>query len=83
MEILFPIENEKLRKKVWHILELELGDTEKAHVMNDDGSFEKVKKDLLPGERINSQKIFGDEAAAAVKNLNPQNSRVFTPEMKI
>jgi len=42
-----------------------------------------VKKDLLPGERINSQKIFGDEAAAAVKNLNPQNSRVFTPEMKI
>lgn len=83
VEILFPIENEKLRKKVWHILELELGDTEKGHVMNDDGSFEKVKKDLLPGERINSQKIFGDEAAAAVKNLNPQNSRVFTPEMKI
>ncbi len=83
VEILFPIENEKLRKKVWHILELELGDTEKAHVMNDDGSFEKVKKDLLPEERINSQKIFGDEAAAAVKNLNPQNSRVFTPEMKI
>lgn len=83
VEILFPIENEKLRKKVWHILELELGDTEKAHVMNDDGSFEKVKKDLLPGERINSQKLFGDEAAAAVKNLNPQNSRVFTPEMKI
>ncbi|MBQ9305083.1 RNA degradosome polyphosphate kinase [Butyrivibrio sp.] len=83
VEILFPIENEKLRKKVWHILELELGDTEKAHVMNDDGSFEKVKKDLLPGERINSQKIFGDEAAAAVKNLNPQNSRVFTPEVKI
>ncbi|SEG48093.1 polyphosphate kinase [Butyrivibrio sp. Su6] len=83
VEILFPIENEKLRKKVWHILELELGDTEKAHVMNDDGSFEKVKKDLLPGERINSQKIFGDEAAAAVKNINPQNSRVFTPEMKI
>jgi len=83
VEILFPIENEKLRKKVWHILELELEDTEKAHVMNDDGSFEKVKKDLLPGERINSQKIFGDEAAAAVKNLNPQNSRVFTPEMKI
>ena len=83
VEILFPIENEKLRKKVWHILELELGDTEKAHVMNDDGSFEKVKKDLLPGERINSQKIFGDEAAAAAKNLNPQNSRVFTPEMKI
>ena len=83
VEILFPIENEKLRKKVWHILELELEDTEKAHVMNDDGSFEKVKKDLLPGERINSQKIFGDEAAAAAKNLNPQNSRVFTPEMKI
>ena len=83
VEILFPIENEKLRKKVWHILELELEDTEKAHVMNDDGSFEKVKKDLLPGERINSQKIFGDEAAAAAKILNPQNSRVFTPEMKI
>ncbi|SFP75697.1 polyphosphate kinase [Butyrivibrio proteoclasticus] len=83
VEILFPIENEKLRKKVWHILDMELRDTEKAHIMNEKGSFEKVKKDPASDEKINSQKIFGDEAAEAVKNINPQNSRVFIPEMKI
>ena len=84
VEIPFPIENEKLRKKVWHILDLELRDNEKAHVMNSRGDFEKVKESSSSSEeRINSQKIFGDEAASLGKVGNPQNSRVFTPEMKI
>ena len=84
VEILFPIENENLRKKIWHILDTELKDTDKAHIMNSKGDFEKIKrKDIAPEERVNSQKIFGDEAANAVKVGNPQNSRVFVPEMKI
>ena len=84
VELLFPIENEKLKKKVWHILDLELRDTEKAHIMNSKGSFEKVKEKISQSEeKINSQKIFGDEAAALGKLPSPQNSRVFTPEMKI
>ncbi len=84
VEILFPIENDKLRQKIWHILDLELKDTEKAHVMNKKGQFVKTKAEGKDSdEKINSQKIFGDEAAAAVKVLNSQNSRVFVPEMKI
>ena len=84
VEILFPIENEGLRKKIWHILDIELRDTEKAHIMNSKGNFEKIKKkDMAPEERINSQKIFGDEAFAAGKVGNTQNSRIFVPEMKI
>ncbi len=81
VEILFPIENENLRKKVWHILDTELRDTEKAHVMNSEGEFVKTK--ASDKEKVNSQKIFGDEAVLAAKKNNVQNSRVFVPEMKI
>ncbi|WP_034467192.1 RNA degradosome polyphosphate kinase [Butyrivibrio proteoclasticus] len=82
VEILFPVENPELRKKLWHILDLELKDNEKAHVMNKDGIYVKAKRNENE-ERINSQKIFGDEAHEASKVLSAQNSRVFVPEMGI
>ena len=79
VEILFPIENEELKKKAWHILELELRDTEKAHIMNDKGEYEKpVISEDVP--RINSQKILCDEAYGAAKTLNNRNKRIFIPE---
>ena len=81
VEILFPVENEKLRNKLWHILNLELKDNEKAHIMDADGKF--VKEKIAPDgftESINSQKIFGEEAAGEAKVLSAQNSRVFVPE---
>ena len=79
VEILFPIENEELKKKAWHILELELRDTEKAHIMNDKGEYEKpVISEDVP--RINSQKILCDEAYGAAKTLNNRNTRIFIPE---
>ena len=84
VEILFPVEDEKLRKKMWHILATELRDTEKAHVMNSEGVY--VKPDysgLEDSERINSQKLFGEEAVHNAKTLTAQNSRVFIPEMKV
>ncbi len=80
VEILFPVENEKLREKIWHILELELKDNVKAHIMAPDGSFVKEKLPEAPADRINSQKIFGDEAASQIKVMTAQNTRVFTPE---
>ena len=83
MEILFPIENESLRRKLWHILDLELRDTEKAHIMNEKGDYVKPKKKLEESERINSQKIFGDEASKNAKVMNTQNTRTFIPEMKV
>ena len=83
VEILFPIENESLRRKLWHILDLELRDTEKAHIMNEKGDYVKPKKKLEESERINSQKIFGDEASKNAKVMNTQNTRTFIPEMKV
>ena len=79
VEILFPIENEELKKKAWHILELELRDTEKAHIMNDKGEYEKpaISEDV---PRINSQKILCDEAYGEAKTLNNRNTRIFIPE---
>ena len=83
VEILFPVENDKLRKKLWHILDLELKDTEKAHIMNEKGIY--VKRDVKgdESEKINSQMIFGDEAAKNAKVMSPQNTRTFIPEMKV
>ena len=84
VEILFPVENERLRRKLWHILDTELKDNEKAHIMNDKGIYVKPSaKELSGEERLNSQRIFGEEAADNAKVLSSQNSRVFVPEMKL
>ncbi len=84
VEILFPVENDKLRKKLRHILDVELADTDKAHVMNDKGVYVKVDcQKIDASDRINSQKVFGEEAAKNSKVMNSQNSRVFIPEMKV
>ena len=82
VEILFPVEDERLKDKLWHILDVELKDTEKAHVMNSKGEYEKIA-DKLPKdtERVNSQMVFGQEAVEAVHKDDPGSSRVFIPEM--
>lgn len=79
VEILFPIENDKLRKKIWHILDLELKDNKKAHIMDAEGKFSKITNDEF-GEDINSQLIFGLEATEKAKLPTTQNTRVFVPE---
>lgn len=80
VEIMFPVENTALRAKIMHILEAELHDTEKAHLLNPDGIYVKVdRRGKMP---LNSQKLFGEEAKEAAKSNEIQNSRIFEPEMK-
>ena len=80
VEIMFPVENTALRAKIMHILETELHDTEKAHLLNPDGIYVKVdRRGKMP---LNSQKLFGEEAKEAAKSNEIQNSRIFEPEMK-
>ena len=80
VEIMFPVENTALRAKIMHILETELHDTEKAHILNPDGIYVKVdRRGKMP---LNSQKLFGEEAKEAAKSNEIQNSRIFEPEMK-
>ena len=81
VEILFPVEDERLREKLKIILDTELADTEKAHVMNENGDY--VKRSTLVGpdvERINSQKLFGKKAKELAQSGNIKESRVFIPE---
>lgn len=63
VEILFPAEDEDLKKEILHILETQLRDNEKSHILQSDGSYEKIDRRGRK-EVINAQKIFCDEAMA-------------------
>ena len=79
VEILFPVENESLKEKLKHILDGQLKDTEKAHVLNAKGIYEKV--DRRGKEIYNSQDAFCEEAiASAQEKKDSTNPRVFIPE---
>ncbi len=80
VEIMFPVENPGLREKLWHILDSELKDNVKAHVMNDKGEYIKVTK--RGADPLNSQKLFGKEATELSKPKNISESRVFEPEYR-
>lgn len=41
VEIVFPVESERVRDQVMHILEVQLADNVKAHILQPDGSYEK------------------------------------------
>lgn len=78
VEILFPVEDENLKKKVRHVLEVQLADTAKAHILQSDGNYEKV--DRRGRVLLNSQEQFCKEAIEEGKNLNKEiPSRVFQP----
>lgn len=79
VEILFPVEDEKLKAKVKHILEVQLADNEKAHIMKPNGTYEKIEK---RGRReiINAQEIFCDEALKSVGHtIQKRKTRTFKP----
>ncbi len=84
VEILFPIEAEALKERVLQILEYQLKDNLKAHVLQQDGSYEKVDK--RGKVRFGSQTAFCEDAierAVSLNEENVQNSRVFIPERQI
>ena len=79
IEIIFPLEDEAVKEKAWHILETELRDTEQASIMQPDGSYERV--DRRGKEKVNSQLVFGQEAAAASRKASDvwSEKRAFIP----
>ena len=78
VELLFPIEEPELKKKVYHILEGELKDTIKASIMLPDGTYEKV--DRRGKEAYSSQDAFVKEAREeALRKKEGHNPRVFIP----
>lgn len=84
VEILFPIEAPALKEQVVKILEYQLKDNLKAHVLQADGSYEKIDKrgKVLFG----SQAAFCEDAMAvaeAAEEEAGQDSRVFIPERQL
>ena len=83
VEIVFPVEDEVLKGEVFHILEVELEDNVKAHILQPDGSYEQPDKrgKIL----VNSQEQFGQEAVHMAKEVrkkidpDPMTTRVFIP----
>lgn len=78
VEILFPVEDEKLKKQVFHILEVELMDNTKAHLLGDDGTYSKIDK--RGKVLVNSQEQFCEEAKLELNgNENEYRERIFVP----
>lgn len=79
VEIVFPVEDEVIKKELVHVLTLEFKDNVKAHLLKSDGSYEK--QDKRGKTLINSQMEFCREATerAQEKQTKKEKSRVFIP----
>ncbi|MCI9006858.1 MAG: RNA degradosome polyphosphate kinase [Lachnospiraceae bacterium] len=78
VEILFPVEDEHLKKEVMHVLDIQLKDTIKAQMKQPDGTYEKVDR---RGKAALSSQIYFMEYAKN-QNRQPEDSahdRVFIP----
>ena len=78
VEIVFPVLDDELKKKAYHVLEVELADNVKARVMDAEGNYEKL--DRRGKEKVNSQLVFCEEAKTAAPKPHAERSeRVFIP----
>ncbi len=78
VEILFPVEDEDLKREVRHILDIQLADTLKAHELKADNTYEKIDK--RGKTLLCAQDYFCEEAKRrAVKPVDPVATRVFIP----
>ena len=82
VEILFPVEDENLKREVLHVLDAQLKDNVKAHLLQADGTYQKASK--RGKEAYCYQDAFCEEAIEAVKSDDVVVSkRVFIPETRI
>ena len=79
VEIMFPVEDEKLKERVINILDLQFEDNVKKHELMPDESYSKKK--VSGRKRYSCQEDFcerAEEMAKAVRN-DVKESRVFIP----
>ncbi len=79
VEILFPVECEALKEEILHILQIQLNDNVKAHILKPDGVYEKIDK--RGKVLLCAQDYFCEEAVERAKKPSIQgHDRVFIPE---
>ncbi len=82
VEILFPVEDPRLQEKLKHILAGQLKDNMKAHVLQPDGSYEKV--DRRGKEPYSAQDAFCREAAEeGSRREEIRDTRLFVPRAHV
>lgn len=79
VEILFPVEDETLKKEITHVLDIQLADNLKARELQPNGSYRKVKRGSQP--KLNAQNYFCKQAIStnAKRKEYQDNKRVFEP----
>lgn len=78
VEILFPVEDENLQQGIKKILDIQLHDTVKAHILKPDGSYEKV--DRRGKAKLNSQEFFCEQVLKeSLITPNEHDRRIFEP----
>lgn len=78
VEILFPVEDIKLKQEVIHILNIQLADNVKAQILNETGEYSRI--DRRGKKKVASQEYFCNEAYERTKKREEeQTERVFTP----
>ena len=82
VEILFPVEDENLKTELGHILQIQLEDNVKSHILQPDGSYVKVNR--RGKKRLCAQEYFCQEAVERARMpKEPGKDRVFIPEESI
>ena len=83
VEILFPVENDALKAEALYILQTQLDDTMKAHMLKSDGCYEKV--DRRGKESLCAQDYFCKKAMKEAKQEKKEKRakmNTFTPMVK-
>lgn len=78
VEIMFPIEDESLKKKVKHILEIQLSDNARAHIQIN-GVY---KKQDTRGKKITDCQEISMEEALCADTREDKSKKLFIPKMK-
>lgn len=75
VEILFPIEDENCRKRVLEVLEVQLLDSERARIMEGDGTYRRFRLPEGSQARLDSQNYLMDSAIKASRQFHRKSEK--------
>jgi polyphosphate kinase len=82
VELMFPVEQKDLKKRIVHILTTCLQDTGKAHILKSDGTYEKRRPSGGSKKIFRSQRVFYDRALKQADQSGGPSKKEFTVRRK-